>query len=159
MADTLDITFNLQPLAQLGAGLDGYDTAVQQQLIRANAAIVRETEKAIAQIYGPKYLKLWEVRSSVNRGGSMSGGDAASITAQSNDKRMTFKEFGTKPHLIRARRAHALHFLMGEQSTFARSVHHPGQRARNGLPELALKASSQFIYWENALGTALDAVL
>lgn len=157
MADNVRVTMNFQAATQAENALNEADRLMQQQLLRANAAFTRDVERAIATVYGPTYVKLWEVQSSVSRGSA--GGTVATITAFSDDKRMTFKEFGTKPHLIRARRAHALHFLMGEKAVFARSVHHPGTRARNGLPELADKMSQSFSYWETALGNVLDDVL
>jgi hypothetical protein len=48
-----------------------------------------------------------------------------------------FLEKGTRPHIIRARRAAALRFEMGGRVVFARSVHHPGTRARPFLTEAA----------------------
>lgn len=39
-----------------------------------------------------------------------------------------FIEFGTRPHIIRPRRAKALRFMVGLQEVFARLVHHPGTR-------------------------------
>lgn len=37
---------------------------------------------------------------------------------------------GTKPHIIRPKRAKALRFRVGGKVVFARVVHHPGTRAR-----------------------------
>lgn len=37
---------------------------------------------------------------------------------------------GTRPHIIRPRRAQALRFRMGGRIVFAKLVHHPGTRAR-----------------------------
>jgi hypothetical protein len=38
-------------------------------------------------------------------------------------------EFGTRPHVIRARKAKALRFTVGGQDVFRRQVRHPGTRA------------------------------
>lgn len=37
---------------------------------------------------------------------------------------------GTRPHIIRPKRAKALRFRVGGKVVFARIVHHPGTRAR-----------------------------
>lgn len=39
-----------------------------------------------------------------------------------------FIEFGTRPHVIQARRARALRFVAGGQVLFRKSVNHPGTR-------------------------------
>ena len=41
-----------------------------------------------------------------------------------------FLEDGTKPHVIRPRRAKALRFELGDKIVFAKKVHHPGIKAR-----------------------------
>ncbi|MBT2490649.1 hypothetical protein J7E96_19440 [Streptomyces sp. ISL-96] len=45
---------------------------------------------------------------------------------------------GTRPHVIRPRRAKALRFDMGGRMVFAKKVNHPGTRANNFL-EAALR--------------------
>ncbi|WP_327415386.1 hypothetical protein [Streptomyces sp. NBC_01233] len=40
---------------------------------------------------------------------------------------------GTRPHVIRPRRAKALRFDMGGRTVFAKKVNHPGTRANNFL--------------------------
>lgn len=42
---------------------------------------------------------------------------------------------GTRPHIIRPRRAKALRFVVGGQVVYARVVHHPGTRARPFLDQ------------------------
>ena len=42
---------------------------------------------------------------------------------------------GTRPHVIRPRRAKALRFDSGGRTVFAKVVHHPGTRANNFLAE------------------------
>ena len=39
-----------------------------------------------------------------------------------------YVEFGTPPHIIRAKNAKALHFKVGGKDVFAKSVNHPGTR-------------------------------
>ncbi|QNL30149.1 tail assembly chaperone [Gordonia phage Mariokart] len=46
-------------------------------------------------------------------------------------------EKGTRPHVIRARNADALHFKVGGRDIFAREVHHPGTRPRPFLQNAA----------------------
>lgn len=42
----------------------------------------------------------------------------------------TFVENGTKPHVIRPRRAKVLKFKVGGRTVYARIVHHPGTKAQ-----------------------------
>jgi hypothetical protein len=44
---------------------------------------------------------------------------------------------GTRPHIIRARRAKALHFQMDGRDIFAKSVQHPGTRPNNFIGRAA----------------------
>lgn len=46
---------------------------------------------------------------------------------------------GTRPHLIRPRRAKALRFEIGGRTVFARLVRHPGTRARPFLRNAGLR--------------------
>lgn len=50
---------------------------------------------------------------------------------------------GTRPHLIRPKRAKALRFNIGGRTVFARLVRHPGTRARPFLRNAALRVASQ----------------
>lgn len=44
---------------------------------------------------------------------------------------------GTRPHVIRPRQANALRFQVGSRTVFAKSVHHPGTKARPFLRNAA----------------------
>lgn len=46
-------------------------------------------------------------------------------------KHASYVDQGTRPHVIQARRAKALRFVMGGVVVFRRSVHHPGTRPRD----------------------------
>lgn len=46
-----------------------------------------------------------------------------------------FVHEGTRPHIIRARRARALRFTMGGRPTYAKYVRHPGTRANPFLTD------------------------
>ncbi len=48
-----------------------------------------------------------------------------------------YVELGTRPHIIRPRRARFLHFWIGEREIFAKVVHHPGTR-----PQLFVKRAA-----------------
>lgn len=48
-----------------------------------------------------------------------------------------FVHEGTRPHLIRPRTARALRFDVGGRTVFAKSVHHPGTKARPFLRNAA----------------------
>lgn len=41
---------------------------------------------------------------------------------------LLYVEFGTPPHIIRAKNAKALHFKVDGEDVFAKTVHHPGTR-------------------------------
>lgn len=55
-----------------------------------------------------------------------------------------FVHEGTRPHIIRARNAKALHFFWewGNREVFAKSVHHPGTRARPFLRNAATRTAA-----------------
>ena len=64
----------------------------------------------------------------------------------------SFVEFGTRPHLIRARRARALRFQLSGEVVYARYVRHPGSK-----PKLILaRAVSEAL---REMGSLLDEVL
>lgn len=55
---------------------------------------------------------------------------------------LSYVLFGTKPHIIRARRRKALRFIGGTGGVvFARQVHHPGQAANNFMVRALRKAT------------------
>lgn len=58
----------------------------------------------------------------------------ATLRAQATiDVNVDYADFvhnGTRPHVIRPRRADVLRFTVGGQVVYARVVHHPGTRAR-----------------------------
>lgn len=55
-------------------------------------------------------------------------GSGAVVRIFSTKKTAAFLEYGTKPHVIRARKASALRFVVGGKTVFARKVNHPGTR-------------------------------
>jgi len=52
------------------------------------------------------------------------------VTVYSNVDYAGFVNDGTRPHIIRPRRAKALRFRVGGRIVYARVVNHPGTRAR-----------------------------
>ncbi|WP_235718302.1 hypothetical protein [Mycolicibacterium goodii] len=50
---------------------------------------------------------------------------------------------GTRPHVIRPRRAQALRFQVGGRTVFARLVRHPGTRARPFLRNAAMRVAQR----------------
>ncbi|CAA0134539.1 Uncharacterised protein [Mycolicibacterium vanbaalenii] len=50
---------------------------------------------------------------------------------------------GTRPHLIRPRRAQALRFQIGGRTVFAKLVRHPGTRARPFLRNAGTRVAAQ----------------
>ena len=52
------------------------------------------------------------------------------FTIGSDVEYAAFVNDGTRPHIIRPRRAQALRFVIGGRVVFAKVVHHPGTRAR-----------------------------
>lgn len=51
------------------------------------------------------------------------------VTISFNTDYAEYVNDGTRPHIIRPRRAQALRFVVGGQIVFARVVRHPGTRA------------------------------
>lgn len=52
------------------------------------------------------------------------------FTIGSDVEYAAFVNDGTRPHIIRPRRAQALRFRIGGRIVYAKVVHHPGTRAR-----------------------------
>lgn len=59
--------------------------------------------------------------------------DGATGYVGTNDQIAQFLEYGTKPHIIRARNARALRFEVGSQVVFAKYVNHPGTNPTESL--------------------------
>jgi HK97 gp10 family phage protein len=57
-----------------------------------------------------------------------------------------YVEFGTKPHVIRAKKAKALKFQVGGTTVYARKVNHPGTRPHPYV-------EPAFTHWVDSLGT------
>lgn len=51
------------------------------------------------------------------------------IRVFTDDEHGDFREFGTRPHTIRAKPGSALRFVVNGQEVFAKSVNHPGNAA------------------------------
>lgn len=54
---------------------------------------------------------------------------------RSTNPHTQFVIFGTRPHIIRPRRARALRFTVGGRTVYAKVVHHPGYRGHDFLTE------------------------
>jgi HK97 gp10 family phage protein len=57
-----------------------------------------------------------------------------------------YVEFGTKPHVIKPRKAKALRFTVGGVTVYAKLVHHPGTKAHPYV-------MPAFTSWVDSLGT------
>lgn len=57
-------------------------------------------------------------------------GNTVTATIGTPTPQANYQEYGTRPHIIRPRRARALRFVVGGRVVFAQVVHHPGNRAR-----------------------------
>ena len=60
-----------------------------------------------------------------------------SVKVGSDLEYAAFVNDGTRPHIIRPRRAQVLRFTVGGRTVFAKVVHHPGTRARPFLDQAA----------------------
>lgn len=56
-------------------------------------------------------------------------GSGVRVRIFSTKKTAPILEYGSRPHVIRARRARALRFVVGGKTVFARKVNHPGTPA------------------------------
>jgi len=63
-------------------------------------------------------------------------------TVSNNAKYAEAVHDGTRPHVIRATRRSALRFVVNGRTVYARSVRHPGTRARPWLADAAEKAAA-----------------
>lgn len=66
-----------------------------------------------------------------------------SVTVGSDLEYAAFVNDGTKPHIIRPRRAKVLRFNVGGQTVFARVVNHPGTKARPFLDRALREVAAQ----------------
>lgn len=116
-------------------------------LIRADAAMRRANER-IAGL-GTKAARLRLQRH--NRTGETSRSFRASVQGSRGVEwtdtapQATFLEEGTRPHVIRPRRAKALRFLNPAGDViFAKVVHHPGTRAQPWLEPAIANSADDF---------------
>jgi hypothetical protein len=56
--------------------------------------------------------------------------DSVSAAIVTPTDQANYQEYGTRPHVIRPRRAKALRFVVGGRVVFAAKVNHPGNKAR-----------------------------
>lgn len=66
---------------------------------------------------------------------------------------------GTRPHVITARWAKALHFVWRGKERFFVSVHHPGTKANDFITRGANKFQGRIRYWLDVLGKRIVKIL
>ena len=66
---------------------------------------------------------------------------------------------GTPPHIIRARRAKALHFIWKGKERFFRLVHHPGTKPNDFVLKGARKFEKRLPFWLDELGKRIVKAL
>lgn len=92
-------------------------------------AIVQSSRASLSRIAGGAYFKSRTGKTArsfeLERAGEWQG------VIVSRSPVAVFMDRGTKPHPIVARRARALRFVIDGRTIFARSVRHPGTKARN----------------------------
>lgn len=98
--------------------------AVESHLRRRTARVARIAERKAPGSMGD-YVS-WRI---------VQGAKGLQGVVQCDHPAVRFVLDGTRPHIIRARRAKALRFDMGGRTVFAKQVHHPGTRANNFLGE------------------------
>lgn len=119
-------TFDVTALAGFSARLDAARAALGESLAVANEEIVSAVESTIADLYGPRLAPKWQVDAVIGEGGEL-----ASVLARTEDKRVLFYEFGTRPHPIAAVNGRALAFKWRGAQAFYVRVQHPGTPAHN----------------------------
>jgi hypothetical protein len=65
------------------------------------------------------------------------------FTIQATTPQASYTNDGTRPHIIRPRRARALRFRVGGRVVYARVVHHPGTRATHWFDRVVATRGSE----------------
>lgn len=141
------ITFDAGDLVrELAHRADELAPAVRRALVRTTAAAQRFA--ALTQAFRNQTGRL---RQSIGRG-ERSRFDHFIRAGGPSARYALFVEEGTRPHVIRARRAKALRFYQGGELRFARSVNHPGTKPAHFMKDARDRAEPEFgIFLENAL--------
>jgi len=92
-------------------------------------AIAAASKASLSRISGGAYFKNRTGKTAKSFSIERSGEWQGAIVSRSPVA--AFMDRGTKPHPIVARRARALRFTIDGRTIFARSVRHPGTKARN----------------------------
>lgn len=115
----------------------GARRSLQQRATRAHRAAVKAVA---AEVVKAAPVDTGQLKRSVRVTGERSTATGVTATvevrpprtpaAPDNVKVAGFNEYGTRPHVIRAKRGKTLRFVTGGQVRFAASVQHPGTKAR-----------------------------
>ncbi len=152
MADVA--TIDVSALTVFGERLDAARAALAGALEAANEAITPEVESALSDLYGARLAPLWQTETSVGEGGA----ELASVRVSTDDKRVLFYEYGTRPHLIAARSARVLSFPWRGAQAFYAHVHHPGTPAHSHREALKIAVGmAAREAWSAAIQEALTA--
>lgn len=144
------VTFDTAELEDLVVKIEHMPGMLDEEIQAAAAAAVVTARRAIGQYYGKNLAKRWRVEANTQ-------GTQTTIRAWSDDPIVGYYEFGTRPHIIRARNAHALRFMMDGQLVFAKYVHHPGTQAHNKLDRLRVSFNnSVYRSWKTAVDNAVS---
>lgn len=85
----------------------------------------------------------WKHKPTFDLKNSLAGGQP-SVTVSTTDKIFGYVDEGTKPHIIRPKRAKILHFSVGGAEVFTSIVHHPGTKAQKHSERIARKWRGEF---------------
>lgn len=118
--------------------------ALNRTMTDASRRELREASRQVvnrAKVLVP--VRTGRLRSSIRAGQPRFFSLRGQISVGSDLEYAAFVNDGTRPHVIRPRRAKALRFVVGGSTVYAMKVNHPGARARPFLDRALREVAAQ----------------
>jgi phage gpG-like protein len=114
----------------------GWDQTFKSHTGPVGREIDRRATRVLAAARGQVGIRTGQLRGNIHKEWITQPGGDVGVRVGSNVPYALLHHEGTKPHIIRARRAKLLRYINRQgQVTFARSVFHPGTRSNKYLTD------------------------
>lgn len=118
-------------MAKASARLRLEEGQLQQEATREGARLVMSLQRRVVNSAKQRApVDTGNMRNSIRQEPVRVEGDRVTGTVLSAAEYSMYVHDGTRPHIIRPRTARALAFTIGGQRVYAKSVRHPGTKAR-----------------------------